>query len=194
MDLLLSMVLLIYVTVLINYRQYHKTNVVLSPFGRGAPEGSRLHLLPKEADRGSPPSSRRRRSSLHFAKQNRRKSTSLTGCVFLLWTLPVAVPDKIIGLTLSSILSTAATRSVRFLCHRQHSLRSPRAKNCSPALNFYTSVRTGAAFSSPFQRKKADTRMGICFFGTLEGTRTPDLLVRSQSLYPTELPAHNTFS
>ena len=26
--------------------------------------------------------------------------------------------------------------------------------------------------------------------GTPEGTRTPDLLIRSQSLYPTELPAH----
>ncbi len=44
--------------------------------------------------------------------QYRRKSTSLTGCVFLLWTLP-------------------------------------RAKNCSPALNFYTSLRTGVALSSP---------------------------------------------
>ena len=30
----------------------------------------------------------------------------------------------------------------------------------------------------------------IC--GTPEGTRTPDLLVRSQSLYPAELPARNT--
>ena len=29
------------------------------------------------------------------------------------------------------------------------------------------------------------------FDGALEGTRTPDLLVRSQSLYPTELPAQN---
>ncbi len=29
-----------------------------------------------------------------------------------------------------------------------------------------------------------------CLFGTPEGTRTPDLLIRSQSLYPTELPAH----
>ena len=27
------------------------------------------------------------------------------------------------------------------------------------------------------------------FFGTPEGIRTPDLLVRSQTLYPTELPA-----
>ena len=31
-------------------------------------------------------------------------------------------------------------------------------------------------------------------FGTPEGTRTPDLLVRSQSLYPTELPAHTTLN
>ena len=30
------------------------------------------------------------------------------------------------------------------------------------------------------------------YFGTPEGTRTPDLLVRSQSLYPAELPARNT--
>ena len=29
------------------------------------------------------------------------------------------------------------------------------------------------------------------FDGALEGTRTPDLLVRSQSLYPTELPARS---
>ena len=28
------------------------------------------------------------------------------------------------------------------------------------------------------------------FLGALEGTRTPDLLVRSQSLYPAELQAH----
>ncbi len=30
----------------------------------------------------------------------------------------------------------------------------------------------------------------VPFFGTPEGIRTPDLLVRSQTLYPTELPAH----
>ena len=29
--------------------------------------------------------------------------------------------------------------------------------------------------------------------GTPKGTRTPDLLVRSQSLYPTELSAHTAF-
>ena len=32
--------------------------------------------------------------------------------------------------------------------------------------------------------------MGIGFYGALEGTRTPDPLIRSQVLYPAELPAH----
>ena len=31
------------------------------------------------------------------------------------------------------------------------------------------------------------------FTGTPKGTRTPDLLIRSQSLYPTELSAHVAF-
>ena len=30
----------------------------------------------------------------------------------------------------------------------------------------------------------------VCYYSAPEGTRTPDLLVRSQSLYPAELPAH----
>ena len=52
--------------------------------------------------------------------------------------------------------------------------------------------------SSPFlcvgiPKRQAPAR-DACLFGTPEGTRTPDLLVRSQSLYPTELPAHTTLS
>ena len=43
-----------------------------------------------------------------------------------------------------------------------------------------------------FWRTKSRTREGAAF-GTPEGTRTPDLLIRSQSLYPTELLARNTF-
>ena len=38
--------------------------------------------------------------------------------------------------------------------------------------------------------KKIHIPDGMWIFGTPEGTRTPDLLIRSQSLYPTELPAH----
>ena len=38
--------------------------------------------------------------------------------------------------------------------------------------------------------KKAPVRNGCLFFGAPEGTRTPDLLIRSQTLYPAELRAH----
>lgn len=37
--------------------------------------------------------------------------------------------------------------------------------------------------------KKPQTRMKSMFSGAPEGTRTPDLLIRSQALYPTELAA-----
>ena len=33
-------------------------------------------------------------------------------------------------------------------------------------------------------------KFGFCCCGAMEGTRTPGLLIRSQSLYPAELPTH----
>ena len=39
------------------------------------------------------------------------------------------------------------------------------------------------------QIKNRETQMSISIFGALEGTRTPDLLIRSQALYPAELLA-----
>ena len=39
------------------------------------------------------------------------------------------------------------------------------------------------------QNKKQHNRSCTVSYGAPEGTRTPDLLVRSQTLYPTELPA-----
>ena len=47
--------------------------------------------------------------------------------------------------------------------------------------------------SNPFRvqtKNKPDTHWVSGLFGALEGIRTPDLLVRSQTLYPAELPAH----
>ena len=42
-----------------------------------------------------------------------------------------------------------------------------------------------------FKTEKIHKDRNLCgFLGALEGTRTPDLLVRSQSLYPAELWAH----
>ena len=39
-------------------------------------------------------------------------------------------------------------------------------------------------------RSPHNVGFGYALNGTAEGIRTPDLLVRSQSLYPTELQAH----
>ena len=39
-------------------------------------------------------------------------------------------------------------------------------------------------------RSPHDVGFGYALNGTAEGIRTPDLLVRSQTLYPTELLAH----
>lgn len=43
---------------------------------------------------------------------------------------------------------------------------------------------------SRIQQKNTTKNCGVFLLGALEGTRTPDLLVRSQSLYPAELQAH----
>ena len=39
-------------------------------------------------------------------------------------------------------------------------------------------------------KQKSDRLLPIALLGASEGTRTPDLLVRSQSLYPAELQTH----
>ena len=44
--------------------------------------------------------------------------------------------------------------------------------------------------SLPHQKQKTGYPNGYPVFGTAKGTRTPDLLIRSQSLYPTELSPH----
>ena len=42
-----------------------------------------------------------------------------------------------------------------------------------------------------FKKQKPRKRfVYVAFVGALQGTRTPDLLVRSQSLYPAELATH----
>ena len=54
------------------------------------------------------------------------------------------------------------------------------------AQNLDTRVRVPTTQNN--KNSEADKYL-LRYFGTLEGTRTPDLLVRSQSLYPAELPA-----
>ena len=45
-------------------------------------------------------------------------------------------------------------------------------------------------FESPLSIKIKATPTVLLLLGALQGIRTPDLLVRSQTLYPTELAAH----
>ena len=61
----------------------------------------------------------------------------------------------------------------------------------SPPDCFSPRLRRGRPFEShPAYKKNRYPGWDNGFSGTPEGTRTPDLLIRSQSLYPTELPAH----
>ena len=58
-------------------------------------------------------------------------------------------------------------------------------KRWNPAHRPTAHWAVGLKFSSPTRRiKKADTHLGICFFGTPEGTRTPNPRNRNPMLYP----------
>ena len=52
--------------------------------------------------------------------------------------------------------------------------------------------KTGFEPATPWSQTKCSTKLShFPIYGALEGIRTPDLLVRSQTLYPTELRAHD---
>ena len=57
----------------------------------------------------------------------------------------------------------------------------------------FLTAKAPSGFESPqnIAQNKKDTRWVSFLFGALQGTRTPDLLVRSQTLYPAELAAHD---
>ena len=53
--------------------------------------------------------------------------------------------------------------------------------------------KTGFEPATPWSQTKCSTKFShFPKNGALEGIRTPDLLVRSQTLYPTELRAHDS--
>ena len=52
--------------------------------------------------------------------------------------------------------------------------------------------KTGFEPATPWSQTKCSTKLShFPIYGALEGIRTPDLLVRSQTLYPTELRAQD---
>ena len=92
------------------------------------------------------------------------------------------------GIRLLRILSACRPKGVTF--------RYPTAQH-SPTKQstglFCFTVRALSGFESLlFYIKQKNTLMGVFYFGALQGIRTPDLLVRSQTLYPAELAAQVT--
>lgn len=67
-------------------------------------------------------------------------------------------------------------------------LNSTIVANRRPLCNRGPSPRPGAQRRGRKKQKKKDIRKDV-LLGALEEIRTPDLLIRSQTLYPTELPA-----
>ena len=57
----------------------------------------------------------------------------------------------------------------------------------------YAPQHQDAFLLESLRKRKKQTLYASVFFGALKGIRTPDLLVRSQTLYPTELSAHASF-
>ena len=54
--------------------------------------------------------------------------------------------------------------------------------------------KTGFEPATPWSQTKCSTKLShFPIYGALEGIRTPDLLVRSQTLYPAELRAQIRF-
>ena len=69
---------------------------------------------------------------------------------------------------------------------------NPRTKQ-SRAVALLAVLRAAALFEplpSWRQKEKPEHKCVLVFLGAMEGTRTPGLLIRSQSLYPAELPTH----
>ena len=65
-------------------------------------------------------------------------------------------------------------------------------KHCFCNANYILVGKTGFEPATPWSQTKCSTKLShFPLYGALEGIRTPDLLVRSQTLYPTELRAQD---
>ena len=143
---------------------------------RSTPEGPRARALPVAEEARAQRVQRSKKSRISVSPMIFPGTANGHGCMVL------------------SALSLRGVRRKGLVCI---SARMGRNRGSHQFLNWWQQYATGILrfnFSSPIPGKKIkDTKRCPLFFGTPEGTRTPDLLVRSQSLYPTELPAHIAF-
>ena len=130
------------------------------------------------------PTTKQAKNPTFFTKQKDRNNKSRFG---LLWCAAKDSNKFLLRKTLM-ICSALAYFEKNFAGKKRVPLRLhsqiSRAENDSQNRFFNAIVPFGG--SSLFLQTKKDT-VRCPFYGALQGTRTPGLLIRSQSLYPTEL-------
>ena len=128
------------------------------------------------------------RETHHFREEKSTKE--LTVPQHTRFILPLTSPDKIHRCAAWAVFFFYGHLSGRRPLHLANARPFGRSKapmglsllrNCGILL----SEETKNPNPSPIEK-----RFGFSLFGAMEGTRTPGLLIRSQSLYPAELPTH----
>ena len=128
------------------------------------------------------------RETHHFREEKSTKE--LTAPQHTRFILPLTSPDKIHRCAAWAIFFFYGHLSGRRPLHLANARPFGRSKAPLGLLllrkrGILLSEETKNPNPSPIEK-----RFGFSWFGAMEGTRTPGLLIRSQSLYPAELPTH----
>ena len=128
------------------------------------------------------------RETHHFREEKSTKE--LTVPQHTRFILPLTSPDKIHRCAVWAIFFFYGHLSGRRPLHLANARPFGRSKAPLGLLllrkrGILLSEETKNPNPSPIEK-----RFGFSLFGAMEGTRTPGLLIRSQSLYPAELPTH----
>ena len=128
------------------------------------------------------------RETHHFREEKSTKE--LTAPQHTRFTLPLTSPDKIHRCAAWAVFFFYGHLSGRRPLHLANARPFGRSKAPLGLLllrkrGILLSEETKNPNPSPIEK-----RFGFSWFGAMEGTRTPGLLIRSQSLYPAELPTH----
>ena len=128
------------------------------------------------------------RETHHFREEKSTKE--LTAPQHTRFILPLTSPDKIHRCAAWAVFFFYGHLSGRRPLHLANARPFGRSKAPLGLLllrkrGILLSEETKNPNPSPIEK-----RFGFSLFGAMEGTRTPGLLIRSQSLYPAELPTH----
>ena len=128
------------------------------------------------------------RETHHFREEKSTKE--LTAPQHTRFILPLTSPDKIHRCAAWAIFFFYGHLSGRRPLHLANARPFGRSK---APLGLSLLRNRGILFSEETKNPNPspiEKRFGFSLFGAMEGTRTPGLLIRSQSLYPAELPTH----